>query len=218
MINDIRTIFENIKAQFGDVASWAVWHPPIGNNLASCMEVDGLFDLDANPNFLDQINNNVIMVGYNFSIPLNNPPTFHNFHTFNGAIMKHMTLRNASKIRHAFIGTPYYGAYMTDIIKNYVESKSEKVKTTDIDNDFRIFRKELEILQADKPIIIAFGSKVYNLLNKHLKPYEYSKLILITHYSHYGDGCATHEGYREKVLNQLKKQTAAQQRHRADRE
>ncbi len=94
---------------------------------------------------------------------------------------------------------------MTDIIKNYVESKSENVKTADIDNDFRVFRKELKTLQSDKPTIIAFGSKVYNLLNKHLKSYEYSKLIGVTHYAHYGDGCATHEGYRAKVLDQLSK-------------
>ena len=205
MINDIQTIFKNIKTQYGDVASWAVWKTAIGNNLVSNMEVDGLFDLDTNPKILDQLNNNIIMVGYNFSIPLNNPPTFHNFHTYNGAIMKYMTLRNASKIRYAFTGTSYYGAYMTDIIKNYVESKSENVKTTDIDNDFSIFRKEIETLQADEPTIIAFGSKVYNLLNQHLKPYEYSKLIRVPHYSLYGDSCATHEGYREKVLNQLTK-------------
>jgi hypothetical protein len=98
-----------------------------------------------------------------------------------------------------------FPAYMTDIIKNYVESKSENVDLTGIDGHFNIFRHELETLHADKPTIIAFGSKVYNLLNKHLKSNEYSKLIGVTHYAHYGDGCATHEGYRKKVLHQLTK-------------
>ena len=103
MNNDIQTIFENIKTQYGDVASWAVWKAPDSNNLASNMEVDGLFGLNTNPNILDQLNNNIIMVGYNFSIPLdNNPPKFHNFHTYNGANINHTTLRNASKIRYAF--------------------------------------------------------------------------------------------------------------------
>ncbi|RLC13234.1 MAG: hypothetical protein DRH93_22175, partial [Deltaproteobacteria bacterium] len=73
---------------------------------------------------------------------------------------------------------------------------SENVKTIDIDNDFMIFRKEIKVLQTVEPTIIAFGNKVYNLLNKHLKPYEYSKLIGVTHYAHYGDGCATHEGWK----------------------
>ena len=143
------------------------------------------------------------MVGYNFSIPTDNFPKFHNFHSYNGAKIKHTTLRNASKIRYAFNETPYYGAYMTDIIKNYVEPKSENVELSNLDENFRNFREELEILQANKPVIIAFGSKVHTILIKHLKQEEYSKLIGVTHYAYYSDGCATYEGYRNKVLNQL---------------
>ena len=92
-----KELFERIKTKYGDVASWAVWKAPSGNNLLSNMEVEGLFDLDTNPKILDQLNNNIIMVGYNFSIPLNNPPPLVNFHTYDGAIMKYMTLKNASK-------------------------------------------------------------------------------------------------------------------------
>ena len=185
------------------MASWAVWKSPNKDDLLSNMEVEDIFDLRKNPQILDQLQNNIVMVGYNFSIPLDKPPLFHNFHNYNGANLNHMTLLNASKIRHAFTGTVYYGAYMTDIIKNYVESKSEKVKPLDIDNYFRIFRNELKTLQSDKPTIIAFGGNVYRLLKKHLKPDEYSKLIQVTHYAHFGDGCRTHEGYRSKVLSQI---------------
>mgnify|MGYP000877777227 CR=1 FL=1 len=205
MNKDIQIIFENIKNEYGDVASWAVWKPPYKNNLVSNMEVDDLFDLNKNPSIIKQLKNNIIMVGYNFSISTDNFPKFHNFHTYNGANMNHTTLRNASKIRHAIIGTPYYGAYMTDIIKNYVEPNSKNVELTDIDDNFKIFRHELEILHADRPTIIAFGSKAHKLLNKYLKPNEYSKLIGVTHYAHYGNACATHEGYRKKVLYQLTK-------------
>ena len=204
MNKDIQSIFENIKNEYGNVASWAVWKAPYPNNLVSNMEIDDLFDLSKNPGVLDQLKNNIIMVGYNFSIPTDKFPKFHNFHTYNGANINHTTLRNASKIRHAFNDTPYYGAYMTDIIKNHVEPKSENVDLTDIDDNLNIFRHELKTLQAKRPSIIAFGSKVHNLLNKYLKSNEYSKLIGITHYAHYGDGCATHKGYRKKVLYQLK--------------
>ncbi|MGM0641815.1 MAG: hypothetical protein ACQESN_10375 [Thermotogota bacterium] len=203
MTKAIKNIFENIKTLYGDVASWAVWKPHTGNDFMSNVEVDGLFNLEANPEILDQLNNNIIMVGYNFSIPLDNPPLFHNFHSYNGAKINYMTLLNASKIRYAFTDTEYYGAYMTDIIKNYVETKSENVKPCDINNNFRMFREELKTLQADKPTIIAFGGKVYNLLKNHLKQNEYSKLVQVTHYSHFGDGCRTHEGYRAKVLTQI---------------
>jgi hypothetical protein len=203
MKKDIRIIFENIKNKYGDVSSWAIWKAPYQDNLVSNMEVDGLFDLTKNPSIINQLKNNIIMVGYNFSISTDNFPKFHNFHTYNGANINHTTLRNASKIRHAFIGTPYYGAHMTDIIKNYVEPHSEKVEFTDINDNLNIFRQEMGTLHADKPTIIAFGSKVHKLLNKHIKQNEYSKLIEVTHYAHYGDGCATHEGYRKKVLYQL---------------
>lgn len=169
------------------------------------MEVDDLFDLYKNPSVLNQLKNNIIMVGYNFSIPTDNFPKFHNFHTYKGAKINHTTLRNASKIRYAFIGTPYYGAYMTDIIKNYVEANSKNVEITDINENLNIFRQELEILNADKPTIIAFGGKVHKLLKTHLKPNEYGELIAVTHYAHYGDSCATHEGYRKRVLYQLTK-------------
>jgi hypothetical protein len=205
MNKDMRAIFENIKTQYGDVASWASWKAPDEENLSSNMEVDGIFDLDKKPKVLEQIKNNIIMVGLNFSVPLDNPPKLHNFHTYKGSNISHTTLRNASKIRYAFNNTPYYGAYMTDIIKNYAESKSEQVAVNECEFYFEIFRKELEVLYAEKPIIIAFGGKVYNLLNTHLKPNEYSKLIRIPHYAHFGDGCATHEGYRKNVLDQFSK-------------
>jgi hypothetical protein len=203
MNKDIQTIFENIRNEYGDVASWAVWKAPDCNNLVSNMEVDGLFDLDENPKILDQLNNNIIMVGINFSISTDKFPKLHNFHSYYGANINYMTLKNASKIRYAFNHTPYYGAYMTDIKKGCVNSKSENVELANLD-DFKIFRKELETLQADKPLIIAFGGIVHTRLKKHLKPNEFSKLIKITHYAHYGHGCATHEGYRKRVLNELK--------------
>ncbi len=203
MNQNIKTIFDNIKSNYGKVASWAVWKAYDKNDFASNMEVDGLFDLDKNPQILYQLQNNIVMVGLNFSVPLQNSPDFHNFHSYEGAKLNHTTLRNASKIRYAFNGTPYWGAYMTDIIKNYFESKSANVKISNINEDIKIFREELKTLQADRPLIIAFGSKVYSLLKNNLEKTEYSKLIKITHYSYYSGCCAAYEGYKNKVLSQI---------------
>lgn len=55
---------------------------------------------------------------------------------------------------------------MTDIIKNHFESKSENVKISNRNEDFIIFREELKTLQANRPLIIAFGVKPYSLLKK----------------------------------------------------
>jgi len=203
MSKDIKTIFENIKTKFGEVASWAVWKSPDNNKLASNMEVDDLFDLNKNPQILDQLQNNIVMVGLNFSVPIDNSPIFHNFHSYIGAKYNQTTIRNASKIRYAFNETPYWGAYMTDIVKNHVESKSGNVNISNINERIQIFREELTTLQANKPLIIAFGSKVHSILKKNLKSEEYSRLVGVTHYSYYSDGCATYEGYRSKVLSQI---------------
>lgn len=73
------------------------------------MEVEGLFDLDKNPQVLEQLKNNIVMVGLNFSVPIYNYPDFHNFHSYKGAKSHHTTLRNASKIRYTFDCTPYWG-------------------------------------------------------------------------------------------------------------
>ena len=203
MNQNIKTVFENIRSKYGKVASWAIWKQPEKNNLASNMEVEGLFDFDENFQVLDQLKTNTVMVGLNFSVPIYNYPDFHNFHSYKGAKLNHTTLRNASKIRYAFYGTPYWGAYMTDIIKNHFESKSENVKTSNRNEDFKIFREELKTLQANRPLIIAFGGKAYSLLKNNLDPKEYSKLVGVTHYSYRNEGCGTYEGYKNKVLRQI---------------
>jgi len=206
-MNNIKTIFEKIQSDYGDTASWAIWKAPCNGNLASKynMEVDNIFDLKVNPDLLNQLNNNVVMVGMNFSSPVNKAPDFHNFHSYIDSNLDPTTIRNASKIRYAFTNTPYYGAYMTDIIKNYVDPKSKNVTLSDseYENNFKIFRDELATLQVNNPTIISFGREVYNLLKKNLRSDEYSKLIKVTHYAHYGHGCATYEGYKAKVLSEL---------------
>ncbi len=213
MNKDIQSIFKELKAEYGQVASWAIWKPAISEaQPASNMDVDGLFDAATNPQLFSQLRTDVVMVGYNFSIPVKTFPAFHNFHSCADINIHPATIRNASKLRFAFLETPYWGAYMTDIIKNYVEAKSNnvKVKPADLDEHFKAFRKELAILKVEKPLIIAFGGKVYELLEMHLKKEEYSRLVKVTHYAHYGAGCATHVGYRSKVLLQLAESPSAQ--------
>jgi len=198
-------IFEEIKEKFGSVASWAVWEKPNNNDLVSNMAADDVLNLDKNPAILNELRNDVIMVGLNVSVDLTDFTPFQNFHGGKDAKAHHNTVRNASKIRYAFQNTPYYGAYMTDIIKNCTEADSRKVETTkeEFEHHFEVFREELKILDAKQPLIIAFGGDVYVHLKKYLNKDEYSKLINIYHYSYYGNGCASHEGYRGKVLSQI---------------
>lgn len=106
-----------ISNSHGGYASWAVW---IDEDIKpkSNMGDMSIFDLNENPQLLNILNPNVIMVGLNISKVIEKPLS--NFH---GAI------GGAFKIRYAFRDTPFYGAYMTDIIKDFEEKISGTVLT-----------------------------------------------------------------------------------------
>jgi len=191
------SIYKTIMKNYGDVGSWAVWEEA-GLKPKSNMGHLNIFDLDKNPNLLSVLKNNVVMVGLNFSRPLVPTEPFKNFHDLSPRA-------NDFKIRYAFKDTEFYGAYMTDVIKNLemVDSKDVKkhLKSNPhlIEQNIAFFREELKDLEASKPLILAFGVDTYNLLSSHLQGDEYSKLIKLTHYSHQ----ISKEKYKEEILSQL---------------
>jgi hypothetical protein len=184
--------FDVIKEKHGSYASWAVW-APASRGPKSNIDDLRILDIAANPTVLDTLNGSVVMVGLNISRSFVEP--FRNFHDPNPKA-------NDFKIRYAFVSTPYYGAYMTDIIKNI-----EMVKSADLTSHLRAhptlipsnvnrFREELRDLPCRRPTILAFGLAAYNLLAENLLPEEYLSLIRLTHYSHQ----IGKEKYRETVL------------------
>ncbi|MBN8575200.1 MAG: hypothetical protein J0M05_14900 [Candidatus Kapabacteria bacterium] len=190
-------IFETIKQKYGDVASWAVWED-VGAKPKSNMGHLNIFDLQKNPTLLEVLKNNIVMIGLNFSRPVLPTEPFKNFHDLNPRA-------NDFKIRYAFRGTEFYGAYMTDVIKNLEMKDSHDVKTylkknpDLVQENILMLRKELSDLHANKPILLAFGVDTYNLLNNNLRKDEYSKLIRLTHYSHQ----ISKENYKEEVIGQI---------------
>lgn len=110
--------------------------------------------------------------------------------------------QNDFKLRYALKDTPYWGSYMTDVIKSHFDTNSENVKK-DIAEDkivveehIEILKKELDIL-GGKPVLVALGGYVYDLLTKYLKG-EY-KIVKVYHYSHR----INKEKYREHLLEVL---------------
>ncbi len=190
-------IFEKIKCKYGDVASWAVWED-VDIKTKSNMGHLNIFNLQKTPTLLETLNNNVVMVGLNFSRPLEPTEPFKNFHDLNPSA-------NDFKIRYAFKNSKFYGAYMTDIIKNLEMKDSHNVKallkkdTTIIERNISVFRKELVDLGAVKPILLAFGTDTYDILYKNLRKDEYSQLIKLTHYSHQ----ISKENYKTAVFTQI---------------
>ena len=192
-----KKLFEKIKSKYGDVASWAIWEDE-GEKPKSNMGHINIFNLEKNPFLYEVLNNNVIMVGLNFSRALIPTEPFKNFHDLNPSA-------NDFKIRYAFKDTEYYGAYMTDIIKNLEMKDSSDVKSylrqhpNIVDKNIALFHEELRFIEAMDPIILAFGSFTYDLLKKHLQPSAYSKLIKLTHYSHF----IQKEKYKMDVMEQI---------------
>lgn len=189
--------FEDIKEKYGDVASWAVW-AKTGNSPKSNIGDVSVFDIDKNSEILKLLNVNVVMVGFNFSRNVNFIEKFKNFHDSN-------PMGQDYKIRYAFEGTDFYGAYMTDVIKNFVMVDSTDVKkylklnVQFLKDSVSSFKNELVDIGSEKPVILAFGNDVYAILKNNLEKECYSKLIKITHYSHH----ISKENYKEKVLQEI---------------
>ena len=187
--------FENIKEKHGGYASWAVWADAAGKPKSN-MDVLSVF---ADARVLSSLRNDVVMVGLNFSVSKDAPRDFFNFHGKGGG---------AFKIRYAFKDSPYYGAYMTDIIKEHkgVDSKKTmehlKAHPDVVARNVDKFREELRDLRATAPTILAFGNNTYKLLRENLDKSEYRKLIKLTHYSHR----IGKEAYKEAVFKEIESQ------------
>jgi hypothetical protein len=111
------------------------------------------------------------MVGLNISRSFSEP--FRNFHDPSPRA-------NDYKIRFAFTGTPYYGAYMTDVVKGMpmVESSSLlnrlRMAPALIPENIARLRRELDDLGSSRPLLLAFGGAAYALLAEYLPSGDYS--------------------------------------------
>jgi hypothetical protein len=188
--------FKLIARKHGGYASWAVWAKPTAGPKSNIDDLS-VFDIVSNPGTLQLLKNDVIMVGLNISRSLREQ--FRNFHDPNPRA-------NDFKIRYAFTNTEYYGAYMTDVIKNVVMVSSAELLRhlravpSLVQANIRTFRDELRDLGSRKPTILAFGSAAYELIADNLPGDEYSRLIRLTHYSHR----ISKEKYKKTVLAQIK--------------
>lgn len=188
-----RSRFDLIRERHGSYASWAIW-ASAGNTPKSNICDLSVLDPEANSALLNTIHNDVVMVGLNISRFLSE--SFRNFHDPNPHSQDY-------KIRYAFENTRWWGAYMTDIIKGIEIVKSAdllKLLTPDlIKTNINLFLSELYDLGSTKPILLAFGIHVYQIIANYVPPGAYRQLVKITHYSHY----INKEKYRETVLRQI---------------
>jgi hypothetical protein len=76
------------------------------------------------------------------------------------------------KIRFAFKETPYYGAYMTDIIKGVAEVSSKKLlrylkaNPSVLQDNIGLFQAEMTDLGSVRPTILVFGGDAHALAGR----------------------------------------------------
>lgn len=177
--------FEEIKNTYGHMSSWAVWKDK-GEKEKSNVGNITIFD---DITILNKLNPNIVFIGLNISSKILLP--FGNFHSRSSTAHDY-------KIRYATKDTPFYGAYMTDIIKDFEEKASGNVmkyinKNPDfLEENINSFKEELEFIGAVDPILIAFGNDCYKICKKKLNT---NKLFKVPHYS----SCITKEQLREEL-------------------
>lgn len=175
-------LYNDIAKRYGKVASWAVW-AKAGDKPKSNISDMEVFDLKKNPSILETLRTDIVMVALNFAREVEMPEPFLNFHDSNPHGQDY-------KIRFAFEGTDFYGAYMTDIIKDFPMLSSKDVlkhlkeNPHKITEQIKVFRDELKYIGSCKPKILAFGKDAFDILNKNMDKSMYSELIAVTHYSH----------------------------------
>ena len=194
MIN--QNIYNELKKRYGKVSSWTIWSQPIDNRPKSNM---GSLDVFDDPDLMNKLNTRFVFVGLNGSgkhdefYDPNKP--WHNFHSDNPR-------GNDFKLRYALNATPFWGSYITDIIKDYEEVDSGKVvKYTKehpeiMRKNIQTFKDELRLLGGN-PVIIALGNASFKLLKNHLAG-DYN-IYKIKHYAAY----ISKENYRKELLETL---------------
>ena len=186
--------FIEIEKKYGEFASWAVWANEDVKPISNIGDMS-IFDLNKNPSLLETLNPNIIMVALNFSRTIEKK-AFINFHD-------NRPQGQDYKIRYAFRDTEFYGAYMTDIIKDFEEKISGNVlqylknnKEFELMN-VKLFEQEIADLKCSDPFIIAFGNIAFDILNKHfVQKYRIKKVM---HYSQQ----ISKENYRATVWQTL---------------
>ena len=187
--------FNFIKSKYQYWSSWAIWADQ-GDTPKSNVGDLSVLDPNTNPKLLPTLNPNIALVALNISRGDITLP-FGNFHDARSEATDY-------KIRYATNDTPLWGAYMTDIIKDFEEKISGKVKSYLRENrDFEkenvdFFVQELSDIGATNPTLIAFGNESYDILKRNLN--NEFKIHKIPHYANY----SSKEKYRMQIKEVIK--------------
>ena len=193
--------YKLMKKKYGGVGSWAVWCAQTDKDkLKSNMgNMDWTKDEDS---LCSILNPGFVFVGLNLSdshgkySDANTP--WVNFHSGNPH-------GNSFKLRFALKDTPFWGAYMTDLIKGVKETDSKKV-VSKLKKDKALLARNLKNFKDEishlggKPVLVALGKAV----GKLLKPFELEGKYVVKELPHYSSRI-NKEQYRAEVSKTIGK-------------
>ena len=200
---------------YGDVSSWITWNRDkngqrtIVHDMKWGYEYDGPINdwkEEELPDFASRITTDIVFVGLNMSGDGTPPewPLFQN-------------ARGHRKIVKTFFGTEAEGGYFTDIIKpdkRFLDKIGKPAKSDEVmeivsaqrnvlKEHIYLFKKELDFIGAEKPLLIVFGKDAHWILkqgldNNFLKKRFY-EVVKIRHYACRG----TDEEYKNNTREKL---------------
>ncbi len=176
-----REKYENLKAKYGEYASWAIWNEKDERDTSV---IDASFE---------QLSPHYVFIGLNISAPLRDS----SWANFRGG-------RHDRKLKYACNNTALRGSYLTDLFKGIPEAKSFKVKgmlTNDIiQENVSFFQNEMDDIGLDKEsVLILLGDLATRYFDEHFRKLFTNSTISYRHYSSYG----TDRDWVEGLWNQL---------------
>ena len=176
-----REEYENLKAKYGEYASWAIWNEKDERDTSV---IDECFA---------QLSSRYVFVGLNISAPLRDS----SWANFRGG-------RHDRKLKYACNDTPLRGSYLTDLFKGIPEAKSFKVKgllTHDIiQENVSFFQNEMDDIELGKEsVLILLGDLTTRYFDEHFRKLFSNPTISYRHYSSYG----TDHEWVEGLWNEL---------------
>jgi hypothetical protein len=157
--------YQNLKEKYGNISSWAIWDENDHKDTLIIGENIGL------------LNSRYVGIGLNISNPVAEWSNFRGTH--------------CRKLQQTFNKGRLRGFYLTDILKNIVESNSSiieqkiKSKEIEIEKHIEFFIQEMKDVKiTEETKFLIFGNLAYELFNKYLKAiYPHNQVIKLKHYS-----------------------------------
>lgn len=181
--------FQVIRKSYGQYASWAIW-AAAGDRPKDNIADLSIFDPDSNPQLLNTLTSKFVFLGLNISRQVLG--TFGNFHDAR-------PMATDFKIRAALQGTRFWGAYMTDVIKDFEQRacgnvmKYLRANPSFEQDNIASLEQELFEVGAKASLLITFGNDAEKLVKRNLGG-KYT-IIRIPHYAKYISAVA----YRKEV-------------------